>query len=555
MDLFEVRSALMAGKSIYDLPLKVTYYARVSTDKDAQLNSLDNQIYHFEEHIQKVSNWTYIDGYVDEGISGSSTLKRENFLKMIHDGKRGNFDLILTKEISRFLRSTLDSIKYTQELLGAGVGVLFQSDNINTILPDSELRLTIMASVAQEEVRKLSERVHFGMKNAVKKERVLGNNVIYGYTKDDGKLVIHEEEAKTIRRVFELYSQDLYGGKRVAQILSEEGFVARNGNPFIATTITGFIRNPKYKGYYRTNTTRTVDFRLRKREKLSQDKWVTFECNENCPPIISEELWNKANEILVRRSKSLLDKQTDKSIFQTRYPFSGRMYCAEHNHTFMRVCGEKRKNNPVWVCGLYTKGGLKNCESPFLYEKELYAIMKDVIGRYIDNKSEIVAELQAEYRQAMENTNLDSERQKFEKEIMLIESKKEKILDLLIDGTLPKSEFTERNNSFNDKLEVLQSQINEIEMQKEKMMDFNKFANQLNKTISEKLNLDANIDEYIKLLINRIIVSKIDGDRRNISLKVYFKHGQPIETEYRKTEYLLCGNVQNHDRNCRVGTW
>jgi len=169
MELYKIRNRISMGESIYDLPLRVTFYARVSTDKDAQLNSLDNQIMYFKDFIQNNKNWTYVDGYIDEGISGTSVNKREDFLRMIEDSEKGMFDLILTKEISRFSRSTLDSIKYTQALLKNNVGVLFQSDNINTIMPDSELRLTIMASIAQEEVRKLSERVKFGMKEVLKK--------------------------------------------------------------------------------------------------------------------------------------------------------------------------------------------------------------------------------------------------------------------------------------------------------------------------------------------------------------------------------------------------
>jgi DNA invertase Pin-like site-specific DNA recombinase len=170
------------GKTIYDFPLRVTYYARVSTDKDERLNSLDNQKFYFDDFIKKCPNWTFAEGYIDEGISGTTAAKRDSFLRMVEDANQGLFDLILTKEISRFSRSTLDSIKYTQDLLSCGVGVLFQSDNINTILPDSELRLTIMASVAQEEVRKLSERVRFGMKRSIEKNRALGNSAIWGTT-------------------------------------------------------------------------------------------------------------------------------------------------------------------------------------------------------------------------------------------------------------------------------------------------------------------------------------------------------------------------------------
>ena len=163
LNLYSIRNVLAQGKKLTDLALRVTFYARVSTDRDEQLNSLENQVMYFENYIKGQDNWTFVAGYVDEGISGTGVNKRDNFLKMINDAKTGKFNLILTKEISRFSRNTVDSIKYTQELLANNVGVFFLNDNINTFDSDSELRLTIMSSIAQDEVRKLSERIRFGV--------------------------------------------------------------------------------------------------------------------------------------------------------------------------------------------------------------------------------------------------------------------------------------------------------------------------------------------------------------------------------------------------------
>ena len=147
MDVRKIRNELRMGRSIYDLPLRVTFYARVSTDMDAQLNSLENQVQYYTELIQSKPNWTFVPGYIDEGISGGTTKRREDFNRMIRDARDGLFDFIITKEISRFSRSTLDSIQYTQELLDYNVGVLFQNDNINTLDSDSEFRLVVMAGV------------------------------------------------------------------------------------------------------------------------------------------------------------------------------------------------------------------------------------------------------------------------------------------------------------------------------------------------------------------------------------------------------------------------
>ena len=147
MNIVKIRNEMRNGRTIFDLPLRVTFYARVSTDRDEQLNSLENQVQYYTELIQSKQSWSYVPGYIDEGISGTSTKKRDSFLRMIRDAKDGRFDFIITKEISRFSRSTLDSIQYTQELLEHDVGVLFQNDNINTLDPDSEFRLVVMAGV------------------------------------------------------------------------------------------------------------------------------------------------------------------------------------------------------------------------------------------------------------------------------------------------------------------------------------------------------------------------------------------------------------------------
>lgn len=247
MDIYKIREELSKGKTIYDLPLRVTYYARVSSDKDVQINSLENQKYYYPNLIKNVKNWTYVEGYADEGISGSSTLKREEFLRMARESKYDMFDLVLTKEISRFSRDTLDSIGYAREFLKNGVGIFFEADNINTLYADSELRLTIMASIAQDELRKLSERVRFGMKRSIEQKHVLGNSKIYGFNKNNCTLEIDEKEAEMVKELFNLYATEKYGFKKISQIMYDKGYKSRAGNRLDQGTLTRMIRNPKYK--------------------------------------------------------------------------------------------------------------------------------------------------------------------------------------------------------------------------------------------------------------------------------------------------------------------
>ena len=270
MDIRRIRAEMRMGRSIFDLPLRVTFYARVSTDQDEQLNSLENQVQYYTELIKSKKNWTFVPGYIDEGISGTTTRRRDDFNRMIRDAKAGLFDFIITKEISRFSRSTLDSIKYTQELLENGVGVFFQNDNINTLDTDSEFRLVIMAGVAQDEVRKLSERLKFGFRQAIKNGHVLGNDKLYGYDKKDCVMTINEEEAEIVRIIFDLYANHRLGTRKISQKLFDMGYTSREGNAFNVLTIRHMLENPKYKGWYCGNKTQTLDYRTKKKAFLGK---------------------------------------------------------------------------------------------------------------------------------------------------------------------------------------------------------------------------------------------------------------------------------------------
>ena len=233
MNIYEMRQDIRARHTrLSDYKLRVVYYARVSTDKYDQLHSLEAQKTYFENLLDRNPNWTFVKGYVDEGLTGTKIDKRDSFIEMIRDGKRGKYDLIVTKEVSRFARNTLECLNCTRELLTYGVAVLFENDNLNTVDEDCEFRLTTMASLAQEESRKTSERLKFGFRQSVQKGTVLGNDSIWGYRKEKGKLVIVEEEAEMVRIIFDLYANQNLGVRSIAKVLNESGYKNTSGNPF-----------------------------------------------------------------------------------------------------------------------------------------------------------------------------------------------------------------------------------------------------------------------------------------------------------------------------------
>ena len=274
MDIYSVANQMkMERKTIFDLKIRVTFYARVSTTKDEQENSIENQINFFTEMIRQNPNWYYVEGYVDR-VRGEAAENRASFMQMIEDGKNGKFDLILTKEVSRFARNTVDSLTYTRDLLRAGVGVFFQNDNICTIDTDSELRLTIMSSIAADEVRKLSERVRWGHKRAIESGNVMGNNRIFGYDKHDCKLTINEKEAEMVRLIFALYATGDYSTHKIENELYARGYRGRNGTRIHHNSISGMLQNPKYKGYYCGNKVKVVDHRTKEQRFLPESEWI-----------------------------------------------------------------------------------------------------------------------------------------------------------------------------------------------------------------------------------------------------------------------------------------
>lgn len=379
MDLFDIRKKLSLGIPLSNMKLRVTDYSRVSTNHLEQKKSLQNQTEHFTKLIKDNPNWTYVKGYIDDGISGTIDFKRDNFMQMIDDARNDKFDLIITKEISRFSRNTLDSIKYTRELLSYGVAVLFLNDNINTALPDSELRLTIMASMAQDEIRRLSERVKFGMNRAIERGEILGNNTLYGYIKDkkSKSLKIIPKEAKVVERIYYLYAIEKRSLTEIEKLLKKYDIKTCLNKDFSVTTLMRMLKNPKYKGYYCAKKSEVVDYMTKKVKYFSEEKWYLYEDKKRIPPIVDEYLWNLANKRINKHHKKIVGKAKSES----ENLYSAKILCQVHNVPFHRRLFCKATNDISWLCSKYLKEGKKVCDTPNIRESELNNIFTDIIKK------------------------------------------------------------------------------------------------------------------------------------------------------------------------------
>ena len=524
MDVHTVRQQ-MRTKSIYDIPLRVTFYARVSSEKDEQLNSLDNQISYYRNFIKKNANWEFIEGYIDEGLSGMSTKKRENFHNMVNDAKAGLFDLVITKEITRFARNTLDSIQYTRELLNSGVGVFFQNDNINTLDEDSELRLTIMSGIAQDELRKLSSRIKFGHQEAIKKNVVLGNSRIFGYRKDNKRLVIDEKEAEMVRELFTLYATDKYSMKQIEEIFWNKGYRNNNGKRICHSTMSNTISNPKYKGYYVGNKVKIVDMFTKKQKFLPPEEWVMFkdETGEIVPAIVSEELWEQANEVLKRRSRDVKNRQNQCNHANL---LTGKMYCTHCGKLYYRKDSKDRKGNVLsrWICSGKIANGTDSCPSFTIYEEEIKEVLYGVFKDTAEDAKRIIEEYPEMYAEILAKDSSSSELQKLKDRLGVLSKKKSKLLEYNIAGQISDRDFVEMNKQITEESAEVYSAIEEIENELNSREEYTAKIEEIRNVLlkAEKEASKEMIDSaFINKYIDRICVTPVKDGEVEISVKIF----------------------------------
>ena len=524
MDILSIRT-MMRTKSIYDIPMRVTFYARVSSETDEQLNSLENQISYYENFIKKNSAWTFVPGYVDEGLSGISTKKRKHFNEMIADAKEGLFDLIITKEISRFARNTLDSLQHTRELLGCGVGVFFQNDNINTLDEDAELRLTIMSSIAQDELRKLSSRVKFGHQQAIKSSVVLGNSRIFGYKKEEKRLVIDESQAPMVRDLFRLYATGEYSMKQLETLFYEQGYRNYNGNKIAHTTMSGIISNPKYKGYYVGNKVRIVDMFTKKQKFLPPEEWVMFkdETGEIVPALVSEVLWDKANEVLARRSEDVKNRQ---GICNHANLLTGKLYCAHCGAPYYRRESRDKDGNvnSKWVCSNKINNGKEACPSFPIYESEIKPILFEIFS---ETKTDVEALIETYYEmfKSMETDDETARRiAECQKVIELAEQKKNKLLELVTLGSISDANFKSMFAACDKDIEETEKEIRELEEQAFTKEEYRKHMTEVRNRLEAAVK-DASTgmitNEFVAEYIDKIFVTVEGNDTAKLEIKIF----------------------------------
>lgn len=457
-------------RKIVDVRKRVAAYCRVSTDHEDQANSFESQQRYFRQYIERNPDWELYEIFADEGISGTNTKKRSEFKRMIACAKEGDFDLIITKEISRFARNTLDSIYYTRDLKKHGVGVIFMNDNINTLDGDAELRLAIMSSIAQEESRKTSERVKWGQKRQMEQGVVFGRSML-GYDVKDGKMTVNEDGAKIVRLIFHKFANENKGTHVIARELREAGITPMRVKEWSNTVILRVIRNEKYCGDLVQKKTFTPDF-LSHEKKYNRGEEEFVIIKDHHEPIVSRELFEKANRILDEKSLT----QEGKAKHSNRYPFSGKIKCGCCGSSYVARY-KNRKNGTrykAWRCYKSATQGSPHtdkagnplgCSNPSIRNEDAVHIMYLVTRSLQLEEKKITANLLSVIQSVLSvNTNY-SHIEKLKEQIQTVEDKRTQLIDLCISGAITKQEFITKREACDKEICELQDTISGIDQQ------------------------------------------------------------------------------------------
>ena len=502
---------------------RVAAYCRVSTDNEDQANSFESQQRYFRQYIERNPDWELYAIFADEGISGTNTKKRKEFNRMIECAKNGDFDLIITKEISRFARNTLDSIFYTRDLKKHGVGVIFLNDNINTLDGDAELRLAIMSSIAQEESRKTSERVKWGQKRQMEQGVVFGRSML-GYDVKDGKMTINEEGAKIVRLIFHKFVDEGKGTHVIARELREEGIEPMRVKEWQNTVILRVIRNEKYCGDLVQKKTYTPDFLSHeKKYNRGQEEFVILK--DHHEPIISRELFDKANRILDAKSLS----QEGKAKHSNRYPFSGKIKCGRCGASYVaryktRKDGSRYK---AWRCyeaanhgrpHIDKAGNQVGCSGESIRNEDAIYLLYLVCRELKINRQKVVDNLTKTIDAVMRIDLTGTSTSALSEKIEEAKKKRTGLIDLYTSGDIDKTEFTALRAKYDEDIEKLKSMAEGIEQQQTMILKQKELMEDIKNAIDELINGIQYEDEYYTQILDKMVIN--DKNHIDVYLKM-----------------------------------
>ena len=484
--------------------IRVAAYCRVSTDGDEQLGSFVSQKSYYEEKIRQNKEWVLAGIFADEAITGTKVDKREGFQEMIRECQNGKIDMILTKSISRFSRNTQDTLKYVRMLRDRNIAVIFEKENINTLDMNGEMLLTILSSLSQGEVESLSENVKMGLRMKMKRGELIGFNgcLGYDYDRETRTITVNEQEAETVRLIYDLYLQG-YGTSTIARRLMELGIKNRCGTVEWHTHgVMGIIKNEKYKGDVLLGKTFTVD-PISKRRLANMGEEERYYIRDHHEPIVSREIWDKAEEIRLKRVRPRL----------------------------METTGNRER---------YTKNGISNCPNcKAIDEVIIENAFLDAFRLLADNFDDVLDSVLSTIEDVLKDDTELKRVKQLEKDISSIETKKSRLTDLLIDGKIEQEDYDEKKLSFQRKLHQMTEEKAYLEENIGQQKNISKRMDQLRKTLENEDILDEFDRIVFESIVEKVIVGGYDenGNPSPYKLTFVLKCNQDLKVNDAKAEY------------------
>lgn len=385
---------------------KVAAYARVSTDSDEQYTSYDAQVTYYTNFIKGKPNWEFVKVYADEGISGTSTKRRDEFKEMIESALNGKIDLIITKSISRFARNTLDTISITRQLKAKGIEVYFEKENLWSLDDKTEFLLTIMASIAQEESRSISQNITIGKRWGMKEGKVsFAYKNFLGYKKVDGKIVIDEAQAETVRLIYMMFLKEGKTCTGIAEFLKSKGIPTPSGKScnWTKNTVYSILTNEKYKGDALLQKKYTADY-LEHRVVPNNGELPQYYVENNHPAIIEREVWEMVQTEMMRRSM-LGAAYSGNSIFASKLICGdcGKPYGKKKWHSTSKYARE------IYRCNAKYNKGQTQCQTPNLTEEDIKARFIKAYNLVMCDKKQVIEDTLAVIELLADTADLDAE--------------------------------------------------------------------------------------------------------------------------------------------------
>ena len=530
---------------------RVCAYGRVSTDDEEQITSYNSQIKYYTEKIKSNPDWEFVGIYADEGISGTQVKNRTEFQRMIDDALNGKIDIILAKSISRFARNTLDTLKYCRELRDNKVDVYFEKENIHTIDLDSEMFLTLYSAFAQAESESTSQNVKLGLKAMMKRGEYVGSPDCYGYdwNKETKQLDINEEQAEVVRMIFNWYCDGL-GSRRIIRKLEELNIPTYKGNKrWSESSIMGIIHQEKYVGDLIQNKSYTVS-PITHKTVINRGEKEKYYVKDHHTPIITREVWDKAQEIASKRKEvHTINKQGYSSRLTNKYAFSGKIKCAFCGTNFTRRKSSKSKTytkyNIYWTC--YRKRMFaEDCpDSVGISETKLEETFVMIYNNIIKNKYKTKEVLLKAIKDVVNDNDYQDKLNNLLTEKEIIEKRLSKIIDMELDDDLDrKTLFIQKEKELLEELNTIKNRISHYEM----LLAENKGLSKQLKSIDEYFDnfkeLKTFNREAFENMIECIIVGDFDEDGNKLPRVARFvlKTGKEYKFE-------LSNNSSNNNSN------